>query len=170
MTAVLIADIGRDALLTFLQAQMPAQIAALNAARTGKHTLVPIASWSASSQVAQPEYPAVYVLPQTNGFRGTQLNVNLDEQMQVYVWVQCGDSDEETNQQDLQGYMAAVVNAVIANLKGGNPLNNGVQVLFGHGDGAENVITWGPSQMDAKSGPYYVDAYLALTLFYSEVV
>lgn len=166
---VLMADVARDALSAFLQAQMPAQIAAVNGLRSAKHQLEQITTWTASPLVATPEPPALGILMQTSGFRGTQLGTTLDEQHAVHVYLQAGNLDEETLQSDLIGYAAALVNCILLPMKGLAAIGSGVQALFGaKGGDAEDVLVFGPSQPAANL--FYGDVTLILTLFNTEAV
>ncbi len=136
----------------------------------GKQPLASIARWVASPLVATPQPPAVGVLPQTSGFRGTQWQVEYDEQHHLMVYVQAANADEELLEQDIEGYGAAVVNTVIGGIKGTYAMPSGFQFLFGAGGekDAEDCIVYGPKQPVASL--FYGDVTVLLTLFNSESV
>ncbi len=168
MSGLLLAEIARDALYAFLQAQMPAAITNVNSERTGKNTLVSIASWTGTPLKAQPETPAIYVIPKSGGFRGTTWGASVDEQHRLFIYVQVGNEDEETAMQDLIGYVAAVVQCLVLPFKLLAHLDNNVQLLFGHGGtDAEDCFEF--SLATPVGSTFYADASIAVSAFFSEV-
>jgi hypothetical protein len=169
VTGLLVTELARADTLAWLQTYLPAAIAGVNQDRPTASPLVDIATWSGTALVATPEPPAVYVLPQSSGFRGTQWPVVLDEEHLLSLYVQVGNQDEETLQTDLTGYVAALCRCVVLWAKGQAPFANGEQILFGHGGAdANDIIVYGPTRPTAD-GPFYADAFLNVTVLLSEV-
>jgi len=161
---------ARQDLLAYFQAQLPAQIAAVNALGV---LAIPLASdmstYAAAPRLHQPETPALYVVPAVSGFRGTNWPALLQQQHEFECCIQVGHQDEETAMDWVLGYTTAVLNALEQWILRAAPLAHGQQLLFGSArEGEEaNVIRFQSTAREAFV-PFYAEAVIPLTVIQDE--
>lgn len=164
-------DRARDDTVAYFQATVPAQITLLNAARPTKHQMqADFSTYAATPLLAQPETPALYVIPSALGFRGTNWGAVIDQQHQFDLCVEVGNADEEVAMQDMLGYLDAVLNALEQFVLRTASMAHGQQILFGTGtEGQEASVIRFQSVAPQNAGqPFYAQAILPITVFQSE--
>lgn len=158
----------RADVLAYMRAQCPAQVTAINGLGV-LTTNMPgdfVGYWGAP-QVAQPETPALYVLPEAMGLRGTNWNSQIGQTNALMLVVEVGHHDEEMAMQWLLGYTQVVLNAIEQFILGLAPLAHSQQIGFGAASESPSGTQVMPvvdfiARGRAANGPFYVEANIPI--------